>query len=121
MSTANELLEIAKNELANLKPGEMFLVRDLFKGYEWNRISRSNRLLLGTLDVYKRQIKATVYIPAGKESYFINKVEAYATEQTHTGKPKNNDLIGSIEDVKLAMLDSFWIGEKKTMPTSRCV
>lgn len=49
MSTANELLEIAKNELVNLKPGEMFLVRDLFKGYEWNRISRSNRLLLGTL------------------------------------------------------------------------
>lgn len=63
-------------------------------------------------------IKATVYIPAGKESYFINKVEAYATEQTYAGNPKNNDLIGSIEDVKLAMLDSFWIGEKKTMPTS---
>ncbi len=49
MSTANELLEIAKNELVNLKPCEIFLVRDLFKGYEWNRISRSNRLLLGTL------------------------------------------------------------------------
>ena len=49
MSTANELLEIAKNELVNLKPGEIFLIRDLFKGYEWNRISRSNRLLLGTL------------------------------------------------------------------------
>lgn len=49
MSTVNELLEIAKNELDKVKPGEIFLVRDLFKGYEWNRISRSNRLLLGTL------------------------------------------------------------------------
>jgi len=49
VSTVNELLEIAKIELVNLKPGEVFLVRDLFKGYEWNRISRSNRLLLGTL------------------------------------------------------------------------
>ncbi|MDD3393411.1 MAG: single-stranded DNA-binding protein [Anaerotignum sp.] len=49
MFTVNDLLEVAKNELVNLKPGEIFLVRDLFKGYEWNRISRSNRLLLGTL------------------------------------------------------------------------
>ncbi len=46
---ANELLEIAKGELKNLNSEEVFLVRDLFKGYEWNRISRSNRLLLGTL------------------------------------------------------------------------
>lgn len=49
MSTVNELLEAAKNELVNVKPSEIFLVRDLFKGYEWNRISRSDRLLLGTL------------------------------------------------------------------------
>lgn len=49
MSTVNQLLEIAKNEIINLEPGEIFLVRDLFKGYEWNRISRSERLLLGTL------------------------------------------------------------------------
>lgn len=76
------------------------------------------RLLNVQEDSESDTIKATVYIPAGKESYFINKVEAYATEQTHTGNPKNNDLIGSIEDVKLAMLDSFWIGDKKTMPTS---
>jgi len=47
--TVNELLEVAKNELVNVKPNEIFLVRDLFKGYEWNRISRSDRLLLGTL------------------------------------------------------------------------
>ena len=49
MLTVNELLDIAKSELINLKPVEIFLVRNLFKGYEWNRISRSDRLLLGTL------------------------------------------------------------------------
>lgn len=49
MQTVNELLEIAKFELGKLKPNEVFLVRDLFKGYEWNRISRRDRLLLGTL------------------------------------------------------------------------
>lgn len=76
------------------------------------------RLLNVHEDKESETIKATVYIPAGKESYFIKKAEAYANEQTTAGNPRNNDLIGSIEDVKLAMLDSFWIGEKKAMPTS---
>lgn len=49
MPAANELLERALNETANLKSGEVFLIKDLFLGYEWNRISRSDRLLLGTL------------------------------------------------------------------------
>lgn len=49
MSTVNQLLETTKSEIKELKSGEIFLVRDLFKGYEWNRISRSKRLLLGTL------------------------------------------------------------------------
>jgi len=54
---ANELLEIAKEELKNIDSEEVFLVRDLFKGYEWNRISKSNRLLLGTL--FLNYIKST--------------------------------------------------------------
>ncbi len=49
MLTVNELLDQAKTELSSLFSGEVFLLRDLFKGYEWNRISRSDRLLLGTL------------------------------------------------------------------------
>lgn len=44
-----ELLDIAKEELSNLLHREAFLVRELFIGYEWNRISRSDRLLLSTL------------------------------------------------------------------------
>lgn len=47
--TVNELLDKAKNEIQCLQESEVFLLRDLFKGYEWNRISRSDRLLLGTL------------------------------------------------------------------------
>ena len=45
----NKLLEVAINETKSLKDDEVFLVKDLFKGYEWNRIPRSDRLLLGTL------------------------------------------------------------------------
>ena len=39
MATVNDLLFIAINETKKLNANEIFLVRDLFKGYEWNRIS----------------------------------------------------------------------------------
>ncbi len=38
-----------KEELRNLNSKEIFLVRNLFKGYVWNKISKSSRLLLCTL------------------------------------------------------------------------
>ena len=49
MNDVDELLQRAVAETKNLSEGEIFLVKDLFKGYEWNRIKRKNRLLLGTL------------------------------------------------------------------------
>lgn len=49
VSDVNELLEEAIIETDNLNEGEVFLVKDLFKGYVWNRIPRKNRLLFVTL------------------------------------------------------------------------
>jgi len=49
MSDVNKLLDEAIKETENLDEGEVFLVKDLFKGYVWNRIPRKDRLLLGTL------------------------------------------------------------------------
>ena len=49
MKDVNELLEEAIEEIGKLNKGEIFLVKELFKGYMWNRIPRSDRLLLGTL------------------------------------------------------------------------
>jgi hypothetical protein len=49
LDDVNVLLEQAIQESKNLISNETFLVKDLFKGYEWNRIPRKNRLLLGTL------------------------------------------------------------------------
>lgn len=63
------------------------------------------------------QTVATVYIPAGKESYFLKKVEEYATKNTPTNKPKNGSLIDSIEDVKNAVLSSFWLDRMDEMPS----
>nr|WP_312579318.1 single-stranded DNA-binding protein [Sedimentibacter sp.] len=49
MPNINELLNITKAEISKLDSAEIFLLTDLYKGYEWNRISISDRLLLGTL------------------------------------------------------------------------
>jgi hypothetical protein len=49
MSDVNKLLDEAINETEKLNKGEVFLLKDLFKGYVWNRIPRKDRLLLGTL------------------------------------------------------------------------
>ena len=52
MEDVNELLDEAIEETENLNAGEVFLVKDLFKGYIWNRIPLRDRLLLGTLFLY---------------------------------------------------------------------
>lgn len=49
MFDVNELLEEAVNETKKLEIGEIFLVRELFLGYKWNRIPHKDRLLLGIL------------------------------------------------------------------------
>lgn len=66
--TANELLDLAIAETQNIQENEVFLVKDLFKGYEWNRISKSNRLLLGTLFLNYINTSKTKITPLDKTS-----------------------------------------------------
>lgn len=66
--------------------------------------------------------KATVFIPKGKENHFLKKVNAYINEDDkRSKKPKNQKLISSIEDIKLAVLESFWTGMKDWMPKDEAV
>lgn len=65
--------------------------------------------------------KATVYIPEGKEQFFLKRMEEYATEKTKTGKPKHQDLIGSIEHIKLALLESFWTDKQEALPNDTAI
>lgn len=60
--------------------------------------------------------KATIYIPEGKEGFFRKRIAQYATEKTKNGNPKNADLISSIEDIKLAMVESFWTDKLEGLP-----
>lgn len=79
------------------------------------------RLLNVRTDADSDTIKATVYVPEGKESYFINRLEKYLSEVTDKGEPRHKDLFNSVEDVKLAFLDAFWVGDKNYMPMDTSV
>ncbi len=67
-----------------------------------------------------RQIvyKIAVYLNKKAVSSFLNKVEKYLTEETKTGKPKNQNLIANIENIRAATLESFWQEPEIDFPSS---
>lgn len=76
MSDVNSLLETAIKETDSLYIGEIFLFKDFLKGCDWNRTSRSTRLLLGILFSNKitsenLEIEASVQISSGQQKYQI--------------------------------------------------
>lgn len=48
------------------------------------------------------EIAATVFVPESKKDAYLKKVEKYRTEETPTGRPKNEALVASIDTVRLA-------------------
>jgi hypothetical protein len=62
---------------------------------------------------------ATVFVPHGKITIFIKKIEKYATEDTGEGdkkKPKNRDLVEGIASIRKATLESLWTDERSLLP-----
>jgi hypothetical protein len=62
--------------------------------------------------------KIAVYLNKKAVSNFLFKVEKYLTEETITGKPKNQNLIANIENIRAATLESFWQEPEIDFPTS---
>lgn len=61
--SAQNMLDMAIAELDCLGKGEMFIIKDLFKGYIWRRQERVERLLLGSLfQNYTKQPKSKAQI-----------------------------------------------------------
>lgn len=90
------------------------------------------RLLLKSLDAPRTGIRllnvrkvrspegeqtfATVYVPHKQRGHFLRKIDAYANEESKTGKPKNQKLVDSISDIRCAVLESFWQDDLSLMP-----
>ncbi len=55
-----KIIKKAWQETKNLKEGEVFLLKDLFKGYKWNRLEMEMRSSLGRLFLEKVQKKNSV-------------------------------------------------------------
>jgi len=71
-----ECLNLAIQEVEKINPGETFLVKDLFKGYEWNRLSIGDRRSLGSLFLHevkdgnlKNDIEIGVKSSANQQQY----------------------------------------------------
>ena len=66
---------------------------------------------------------ATIYVPEGKLENFVRKIERYKTDKTKGGKgakprPKNEDLVTGISDIRLPVLRSFWTDDDSLFPGS---
>jgi hypothetical protein len=76
-------------------------------------VTRSGIELLNVRPRPDGSVLASVFIPDGKLSYFLKRVTAYADEQTKPNKkgqtrPKNEDLIANIADIRVAALEALW-------------
>lgn len=66
--------------------------------------------------------QATVFVPDGKLDLFLNRISAYRDENTRPGReggpthPKNQDLVESISDIRLAALEALWTEETLPFP-----
>lgn len=61
-------------------------------------------------------VRATVFVPEANADYFTNKVEQYRDEQTPSGKPRNQNLVARIEDVRLSALRSLFTDSDEMFP-----
>lgn len=66
-TSLEELLIISKDTLNELQTGEIFIVKELFRGFEWNRIAKGNRTKLGSMFFnYANNEGETIIEPLGK-------------------------------------------------------
>lgn len=61
---------------------------------------------------------ATVFIPESRRDAFNQKLHWYLTKDTDKGMPRNQALIDSIAEIKLADLRSFWTDAQELFPAA---
>ena len=66
----------------------------------------------------ENRLSATVFVPEAKRELYLKKVEEYRTEETPTGKPKNEPLVASLQDVRLAQARSLFTDDIQLFPSA---
>lgn len=64
----------------------------------------------------ENKLSATVFVPEAKRELYLKKVEDYRTKETKTGKPQNQPLVASLEDVRLAHARSLFTDDLLMFP-----
>jgi hypothetical protein len=64
---------------------------------------------------------ATVFIPEGSVSHFLQRFAQYATEQTEKGFPKHRELVDRIASIRLTTLRALWTDNPGTFPPEDAV
>lgn len=59
---------------------------------------------------------ATVFVPDSANNHFLKKVEAYRSEETRSGKPKNEGLMTRIQNITLTDLRSLFTDDPALLP-----
>jgi hypothetical protein len=78
----------------------------------------------GALNAEGQQVEitlATVRVPYGKLDQFVRLVEAYRIQDTNhedpeKRRPKNEALIATVAEIRVAALEAFWTDEEKSLP-----
>jgi hypothetical protein len=66
-TSLTDLIAYSQSEIDRLLKGEVFLVKDLFLGYEWQRIDKGNRTRLGSaFFAYAQGEGSALIIPLNK-------------------------------------------------------
>lgn len=66
----------------------------------------------------ENRLAATVFVPEAKRDLYLKKVEEYRTKDTPTGKPKNEPLVASLQDVRLAHARSLFTDDMQLFPAA---
>ena len=61
-------------------------------------------------------LRASVFVPARAENYYLRKIEAYRNSNTDKGRPRNEPLISRIETVRLATARSLFTDDDPLFP-----
>lgn len=66
-TSLQDLFNESVNTLSDLQSGEVFIVKQLFRGFEWERIAKGNRTKLGSMFFsYANNNGSSIIKPLGK-------------------------------------------------------